>query len=185
MRHPLESIPTDLRRPFFVLSLILTLVVIAAMQSVSRPLSTTAAPSGIISYELARDAATAQAIIDSWDSEVRIRAGFGLGLDYLFLALYSTVIACACAWLAATFRERARPLATVGTLLAWGQLLAAVLDAVENAALLTMLFRPPTPPWPMVAWGCAIVKFGLVLLGFLFALAGGILLLLTPRRRPA
>jgi hypothetical protein len=182
MHHPLESIQTSQRRPFFVLFLILTLIVIIGMQGVSGPLKTAAAPSGIISYELAGDVPTAQAIFDSWDARVRVRVGLNLGLDYLFLALYSTTIACACAWIAGALRKRVRPLASIGLLLAWGQWLAALLDAVENGALLTMLLNVPEQPWPSVAWWCAVLKFALVLLGLFFALVGGISLALKPKR---
>ncbi len=182
MHHPLESIQTSQRRPFFILFLILTLMVIVGMQVVSGPLETAAAPSGIISYELAGDVPTAQAILDSWDSGARVRVGLNLGLDYSFLALYSTSIACACAWIAGALRERLRPLASIGLLLAWGQWVAALLDAVENGALLTMLLDAPAQPWPAVAWWCAVLKFALVLLGLLFALAGGVSLILTPKR---
>jgi hypothetical protein len=174
MRHPLESVSGRHRRPLFATLLILTVIVIGGMQSVSGPLTTEAAPAGIISYEFARDATTAEEIIHSWDALTKVRAGFNLGLDYLFLVLYSTAIGCACAWIAGALRDSVRSLATVGTLLAWGQWLAGLLDAVENYSLLTMLFDIPTSPWPQIAWGCAVVKFSLVFLGLLYAVAGGV-----------
>ncbi len=185
MRHPLESIPTSIRRPLFAVLLLLTLVVMIAMQSVSGPLTTAAAPSGIISFELARDMVAVQTILDSWDAVVQVRAGFSLGLDFFFLALYSTTIGCACAWLAAALRSRTRWLALLGLILAWGQWLAAILDAIENTALLTMLLNAPAAPFPMVAWVCAVIKFGLVLLGLLFVLIAGLWLLVGRRRQPA
>ena len=67
--------------------------------------------------------------------------------------------------------------------LAWGQWLAALLDAIENGALLTMLLDVPAQPWPVVAWWCAIAKFALVLLGLLFVLVGGVSLVVTSKRR--
>jgi hypothetical protein len=181
MYHPLESIQASQRRPFFALCLILTLIVIVGMQVVSGPLETAAAPSGIVSYELAGDVAAAQAILDSWDAGVRVRVGFNLGLDYLFLALYSTAIACACAWIAGALRGRVRPLALMGLTLGWGQWLAALLDAVENGALLTMLLDVPAQPWPAVAWWSAVLKFALVLLGLIYTIVGVILVQYTAR----
>ena len=181
MHHPLESIHITQRRPFFVLLLILTLMVIIGMQAVSGPLTTSASPSGIISYELAGDTPTARAILDSWDAGVRVRVGLNLGLDYLFLVLYSTAIACACAWIGGALRGRARPLASQGSLLAWGAWVAALLDAVENAALLTMLLDAPARPWPAVAWWCAVLKFALVLLGLIYTVLGVILVKYTDR----
>src|SRR5437899_2321809 len=84
----------------------------------------TAAPLGIISFELAGDLATARQMIGSWDEPAREHALLGLGLDFLFLALYSTTIGLACVWAAGVFRTRRWPLAAVGLSLAWGQWLA-------------------------------------------------------------
>ena len=96
-------------------------------------------------------------------------------------ALYSTAIACACAWIAGALRDRARPLALIGWLLGWGQWLAALLDAVENGALLTMLLDVPAQPWPAVARWCAVLKFALVLLGLIYTIVGVILVQYTAR----
>jgi len=174
MRHPFESIPTSQRRAIFIPLLILTLVIMLVLNVVGAPLSTEAAPLGIISYELAGDVSTAQAILDSWDSQTRVRAGFSLGFDYLFLTLYSTAIAIACAWVSGGWRDRARPLAPLGVWLAWGQWLAALLDGVENAVLWGILSDGATSPWPQVARWCAIVKFALVIWGLLYAMVGGV-----------
>jgi hypothetical protein len=182
MRHPLELISPERRRPVFVLLLVLTLTVMVVLQVMGGPLKTGAAPQGIISYELAGDIPTVEMILGSWDPQTRIYAGFNLGLDYLFLVLYSATIACACAWIAGTLRSRSRPLATAGLLLAWGQWLAALLDSIENAALLVLLLGTPTAPWPPIAYWCAVIKFALVLLGLLYVLVGGVWAAVSARR---
>ena len=174
MRHPLESIPAGRRRPLFALLLILTLVVMGVLQSVDGPLRSEVAPQGIVSFELAGDVAAAREILDSWGSQARAHAGFSLGFYFLFLALYSTTIACACAWISAALRDSVRPLALLGLLLAWGQWLAALLDAIEHTALLITLSDVPTSPWPQIAQGCATIKFSLVLLGLSYVTLGGI-----------
>jgi hypothetical protein len=181
MQHPLSLIPSKGRRPIFSLLLLLTALTIGGMQGVSGPLSTEAAPAGIISYEFAGDVPNAQAILDSWDAAVRVRVGLNLGLDFLFLVLYSTAIACACAWIAGALPAAA---ASLGIALAWGQWLAALLDAVENIALLNILLSAPASPWPQIARLCAVFKFALVFLGLLYALMGSIWLVWTARRRP-
>ena len=60
----------------------------------------------------------------------------------------------------------------LGLALAWGQWLAALLDALENVALLRMLRGPETHPWPRVARWSAIPKFALVAAGALYAAVG-------------
>jgi hypothetical protein len=173
VRHPFESIPTGKRRAIFIPLLVLTLAVMFTLNAVGAALGTEAAPLGIISYELAGDVPTAQAILDSWDAQARVRAGFSLGFDYLFLLLYSTAIAIACAWAAGEWRDRGRSWASFGLWLAWGQWLAALLDGVENAALWGILASGPVSPWPQVARWCAVVKFTLVIVGLLYATWGG------------
>jgi hypothetical protein len=142
-----------------------------------QPLITKAAPSGIVSYEFAGDVGTAAQIIDSWDEIARIYAGFNLGLDYLYLLLYSTTIAMALLWLTADLAYRR--ITGLVLLLAWVQWLAAVLDALENYALFTMLVSGPADPWPQVAWWSAAIKFSLVLAGLLVVLVAGLVQLLT------
>jgi hypothetical protein len=172
MRHPLDAIPAGRRRTLFAPLVVLTLGMTAVMAVVDRPLRTSAAPRGIVSFELAGDAATSARIIDSWDERARRYAAFGLGLDFLFLCAYSTSIACACLWAGGVFGARGLALAGAGPPLAWGQWLAALLDAEENSALAVLLLAGVRDPWPRVAWVCASLKFLLVAAGLLYAAAG-------------
>ncbi len=174
MQHPFESIPRDKRRVIFVPLFILTIAVMIILNVVSVPLTTEAAPLGIISFEFAGNVSTAQAILDSWDAQTHVRAGFGLGFDFLFLVLYSTTIACACAWIAGGLRDTAPLLATCGLMLAWDQWLAALLDVIENTGLWITLANGPSATWLQIAWWCAAAKFTLVILGLLYVLFGTI-----------
>lgn len=170
MPHPLTSLqPRTLLRLFWVM-FACTVAVMFVLQIVGRPLQTPAAPQGIVSFEFARTAANAQAMVDSWDAAARIHAGFSLGFDYLFMPLYSTTIGLACLWGGRVLRQRGWRLAALGGWLAWGLWLAALCDAVENVALWRMLEGPVAAPWPGLAWWMATTKFGLILCGFLYFL---------------
>lgn len=182
MQHPFQKIPANRRKPVFVTFLVLTLVVMQVLSTVDEPLKTDAAPQGIISYELAGSVSCAQKILHSWDASAQAHAGFSLGFDYVYLLAYSTAIGLACVWLADALPGRWRRLALLGSWLAWGQWLAALLDAVENAALLTMLFGSVESPWPQVARWCAVPKFALVALGLLYVVLG-IVLQIASRRQ--
>ena len=166
MRHPFEALGADKRKPIFLSLTALTLVVMGVLNATGGPLKTPAAPQGIVSFELAGDGPSAQAILDCWDCQARAHAGFGL----------------ACVWVACVLPSRYRPLAAVGLTLAWGQWLAALLDVVENVALLVILLDSPVAPWPQVALWCAVPKFALVFLGLGYVALGAVVRLVGSHR---
>ncbi len=167
--HPFVWLSPAAQRRAFVLLAVLAAGLMAALQRLGAPLVTAAAPGGIVSFELVGTTAGAQAILDSWDAAARVAAGLSLGLDYLFMPAYAGAIGLGVAQVARGLGPRATRL---GTGLAWGQLLAALLDAVENVALIRLLLGASGGAWPAVARWCAIPKFALVALGLLYLLAG-------------
>lgn len=159
----------------FLVTSILALLVMASLQVLDVPLRTAAAPSGIISYEFARDLEGARRILSSWGPEARVYAGLSLGLDYLFMVTYACALGLGCALVARRLGRWSRGLAALGVVLSWGQWLAAALDAVENYALIRLLLGSERALWPALAYGCALPKFLLVGAGILFIGVGGIL----------
>ena len=111
MKHPLECISSAARKPLFFAFLAGTLVLFAVFQLLDAPLRTSAAPNGIVSFELAGTPFQSQAIIDSWHEMAYLVSSvegepvpgfinhaysfavFGLGIDYLFMPIYSTALA--------------------------------------------------------------------------------------------
>lgn len=175
MTHPLQRLSPPTQKRTLLILAVLSLVMMGAFRIIDRPLQTAAAPSGIVSFELAGTLAAAQAMIASWDQQAQLLAAFGLGLDYLFMPLYATAIALACVVAAGGPLRSRRLLVTVGLLLAWGAWLAALLDAVENYALLRVLLGSEVPAWPAIARWCASLKFLLILAGLAYALLGGVM----------
>jgi len=166
MSHPLTLIPADRRARVFWPLLAATLLITLAFRFIG-PASPT-----IVDYELAGSVDRAASIIGAWREVDRVRAGFSLGFDYLYMPLYSTTIALACLWAAKVSRSGAWN--SIGLALAWGLWLAAVFDAVENLALIVMLFGTPAEPYPAAAAACATLKFGLILSGLLYAAGGAV-----------
>ena len=164
LTHPLNAIPSGKRARVFVPLLIATLVITFLFRFIGP-----ARPS-IVDFELAGSVPKAQAIIDAWNETDRIRAGFSLGFDYLYMPVYSTTIAMACVIAAGGLKRKAWH--TSGLLLAWGLWLAAISDATENLALFTILLGNNAVPYPQVAQICAAIKFGLILVGLLYVIAG-------------
>lgn len=169
MNHPLTFIPTNNRKPLFLSLLFLTLILFAVFRVLDAPLRTAAAPSGIVSYELAGTPAAAQSILDSWDARARLFAAFGLGLDYLFMPSYALTLSLGILLAAG---RHAGAFAKLGAWLGWGALIAPLFDAVENFALWQVLLGDFQALWPSLAAICATVKFILLLLGLAYALLG-------------
>jgi hypothetical protein len=157
---------------------LLAIGLMITLQALNAPLRTDEAPSGIISYELAGDVATAEEILYSWGSEERVYAGISLGLDYLFLFTYAIAIGLACVLLADRLSVRAAFLSTLGIWLAWGMVAAGAFDFVENYGLIRMLIGEGKAWWPVIAYWCAVIKFILVGIGLVYLVVGFIVQLI-------
>lgn len=153
-------------RRWLWLSLAATIVLEVILARLNRPLLTVAAPTGIISFELAQTLERSAAILASWDEAARASARTSLLVDYLFMIAYPATLVLGCLTTAARWPRWGR----VARALATGALVAGALDAVENAALLVQLAEGASAAAALVAWGCAAVKFALVVLAIPVAL---------------
>lgn len=166
--HPLHFLPTSLRKPVFWFSFGLTAACVAVFGILLDPPLKTGVSTGIVSFELARTPEAAAAMVDRWDSRARLFAAFGLGFDFLFMPLYATALSAGLLLAANRLKGNWRALAN---LLGWGVYLAIVFDAVENIALFSILLGSLGANSQIAFW-CASIKFGLLLLGLGYALAG-------------
>ena len=182
-RHPFRWLSESYQKTAFWFLFAFTIVVIVCMQVLGAPLNTEAAPAGIVTFEFARTLSNAQAMIASWGNEGQMYAGLNLGLDYLFMAAYGLTIGLGCVLVARGLAERVKFLTPVGVILAWGPFLAALLDALENYALIRLLLGSTNELWPTMAYWCAGPKFILVGLGLLYMILGAVIIAIT-RKRP-
>jgi hypothetical protein len=174
LRHPFRWISPSAQTHAFIALLAVTLVVMISFQVLGAPLQTDAAPLGIVSFELAGSLPVAQSMLESWGPSGRVYAGVNLGLDYLFLVSYAGSIGLACVLLAQGLSRRIPSLSLADVVLAWAMIASALLDAVENYALIRVLFGSQRELWPVVARWCAIPKFVIVAVGLLFLILGSI-----------
>lgn len=173
MKAPFTFLSPVQRRRWLVGALVLTGVLEVALIGSGAGLQTDAAPWSIVSFEFARTLAEADAMLASWAREgVVTQAAFNLGLDYAFLMAYALALALACVAVVGLIRTRAASYARVGEILAWTPFVAAGLDAVENTALILIVFGSRAEGWLVLAWWCALVKFILVALVILYVLGG-------------
>lgn len=167
--HPFERWP-ERHRGRWLLALVLVYAVVQiAIASVNGPLSTDAAPDGIITLEFAGTPDEATRIVDSWAQEDALdEAGVSLGLDFLYMPLYAAVLA------ALVIAVTRRSGWTVGRTIAWAPFFAAALDVVETIALVRVVDDPSAGGWPAVARGFALGKFVLLIVAVLFIVAAGV-----------
>lgn len=164
--------------PLFISVLLLMLV----MNVVGAPLTTTAAPAGIVSYELAGSVEKTTQIIDSWDTNAQLHAALSLGLDFIFIFLYVLTIMFACSWAGDQLSISRWPLASMAIIIGAGILTAGFFDVVENLILIKLLFGPVSDPYPQFAAICATIKFLLIGIGLIYAFFGGIVWLWNRRK---
>ena len=172
MRHPLSLIRSEGQKKDFIVLFSLTILIMLAMNMIGVSLTTTSAPAGIVSFELAFSPARAQEIINSWSQEGQLRAAFIQGLDFLFPLVYSAALGLGCLLAGRVLLERRKPFTSLGAWLAWALILAAVCDYIENIALVNELFGNVVSPFPEIAGSCAVIKFTLLLLAIAYILYG-------------
>jgi hypothetical protein len=177
-KHPFEWLPIKTQTRAFIVLLMLTLVVMGALQILDSHLKTEASPAGIVSFEFAGNLTNAKHILTSWEPRGTIYAGMSLGLDFLFLFSYAGAIGLGCVLASRGLSQRTKTIFLLGAPLAWGQLCAALLDAVENISLIQVLMGVESPLWPALALWCAIPKFIIVAMGLLYLAVSVVLLMI-------
>ena len=172
--HPFTWLSPAARLPVFVALVVLTFVVLGLMASNGPLKKQGPGKKGIVDFELAGTLDGAQTILDDWGERGKLIAGLNLGMDYLYLVVYSSCISLGCVLVAQALAGRVAFLGPAGIVLAWAQFGAGLLDAVENYALIRLLLGPERAVWPPLARWCAIPKFVVVIAGLAFALIGGV-----------
>jgi hypothetical protein len=176
IQNPFSWVSHAVQKRAFVVLLVSALFLLACLNVLDRPLKTSQAPLGIVSFELAGSLAKAQGMVNSWDTRGKIFAGLSLGLDYLFLVVYGAAIGLACGLVARGLASFSTTFSNIGLLLAWGQIVAALLDGVENYALIQVLLGSGYYLWPVLARLCAVPKFAIVFAGLLYGLGGAVVI---------
>lgn len=163
LSHPLQRLQEQgYKAPFWVL-FGLTVTCTVVLFIVDTPARTRAAPHGMLSFEFAERAEVLAFIVKSWSENTRLYVAFSLGLDYLYLCLYSSTLAIAALWATDLHPDETRTglqtLSRLGPVAAWLAFAAAVFDGLENAALFNLLWPDTAPPWTRFALAFVLLKF--------------------------
>ena len=172
MPDPYNRFSNSVLWPTLLIAFFLSLLLLIAMSLVDRNLKTNSAPRGIVSFELAGNLDKGQQILESWNTQGKMYAALSLGLDYLFLIVYAVFISLSCVRLARRLKSRLPYAATWGMVIGWAQFMAAMLDTIENYALIKLTFGYQHASWPLIARWCAMVKFGIVGVGLTYIVCG-------------
>ena len=103
-------------------------------------------------------------VLQNWDELEKRWAAFSLGLDFLFLIVYSTLLSLLCIRTADDLKS------DLGIWIAWGQWFAALCDAVENISLVGILFDSQIGWLAIVSPTAAFIKFLLMIIGLIYIL---------------
>jgi hypothetical protein len=154
MYQPLDRLTARQLVRAFAVMLCVLIVASVAMLILDRPLRTSGVtPFGMLGLEVAGDADTVQTISGAWrNADLLSVAAFNVGADYLYIPVYPLCLSLGCVY--ASRRVSSKALVTAGLALAWLQWLAGVFDAVENVALLKMIWGNTSPIWPSLARAC-------------------------------
>ena len=180
MKHPLEFIPLNLRKPLFYVFFAMTIAIFGIFNILDQPLRTDVAPNGIVSLELAGTPEKVFQILTSWEPinvqgpaiykmKGYLIAAFGLGFDYLFMPTYALVLSLG---LLLAMGNKKNRYAVFAGWMGWGVFVAALFDAMENYMLWRVLTGDIISPYPEIAAICATIKFILLILGLVTALSG-------------
>ncbi len=172
MSHPFTWIKDELSKKVFIGFAVLATIMWVILAYYGEPLKNNSAPAGIISYEFAWNAENVSEIFDEWGPGGKYLASFHLGLDYLFLAIYAFAIGLGCVLVAKNFQSRSSLLFKIGSAAAWLQIAAALLDALENGMLISLIIGEIKLSYIQIAGISASVKFAFVVFGLLYILIG-------------
>lgn len=138
---------------------------------------------GIVGLEFAGSLGTVEEVQAEWGAHGEYLARLSLWIDFGFMVSYGAFFALA----GVAVREFAasrglRRLAAIGVVAPACAIAAALFDVAENAIWLLVLGGHLGDPAPAIATACASLKFALIAVAILYALAGLIAWLRLRRR---
>lgn len=161
--------------------LILSVALMAIVERQGRGLVTAQAPHGIVSLELAGDGEKTRGIVKEWEVQgLTAKAMGNIRLDFLFIPFYSLGLYMLCGSLATRRPERPD---RKGVRIAFGCLLAGLLDALENTLMQASLRGHVSDTLSLATTLLAASKFVLQGTAVLYILYKTLHLLLTGQSR--
>lgn len=171
MNHPFIPLSRKQHLLWMAIATAATFLLMATQFWANALLANNTAPAGILSFEFAGTFANARLMMHSWDYTAKLRAAFGLGLDFFYLIAYSMTLSLACVYIAKSW-ALFNSFSKAGLIIAWLQWPAALFDSIENVALIALLSDSNLVWLPPLAYWMAAAKFTLVAIALLYLLIG-------------
>ncbi|MGR6033923.1 MAG: hypothetical protein ACU4EQ_08275 [Candidatus Nitrosoglobus sp.] len=129
---------------------------LAGLGIIDSGLQMPSSPNGILSFELCGFTSSCDATLDQWGIKGQQLAMLSLGLDYLFLVIYPSLVCVGLLLVAALVPVQFRNLTT---LLGWVALGAGFADAAENFFLIRIILSGSGASYGVLASTFSVIKF--------------------------
>ncbi len=155
----------------FLLILLLGLFLLTtwALTIFDKPLKTANSPAGIVSFELAKSLDKSEAILTAWDSHAKTFAGLSLEIDFLYILVYTVLLA----FLLFLNNQKFVPSQWFYKICHWliyVVFIAGLFDVIENICLIQLLRGQRDASLSFTAYMAASFKFSILLIVILFLL---------------
>jgi len=175
---PFYKLSLDKQKRNLIFLLIFMIVMVGVMRFFDSELKNNIAPSGIVSFELAKELPQSEMILNSWNDTAKSFANLSMKFDFIFLIVYALFLGLLVHRLNESVWKQGS-IYQLGILICWSILLAAIFDIIENLALMQLLKGHSQQIWSSTAYYFALIKFALLALGVLFILVSLMKLLIS------
>ena len=155
MTGPFARVPAAYRRAVQHTSTAVAVGLLIAITVLGLPLRTDAAPLGLVSLQFAASPDVAARMLDSWVSVLRSRVLWTHGLDLVLPFAYALAVGTAATRAAA----RAASVGPSAQIAAGAVLVAAIMDQVENVAMVLTILDAPSWGSVLITLASATIKF--------------------------
>ncbi|MBX3241102.1 MAG: hypothetical protein KIT80_16465 [Chitinophagaceae bacterium] len=144
-------------------------------------LVTSASPLGILSLELAFSAGKAESIVVTWKDGHSLSFVLNMLLDFFFIPFYGLFFYSVCGFFSEQYKTGI--LQRVAVLLAFGSLIAVLMDLLENLLMLISFYWQVGATGVIVTGIAAVIKFTLVAFCLVYILFSSAYILLKKALR--
>jgi len=160
------------RKKLLILSIVLFVLASIGMGAVDVYMQNEITPYGIISFEFINTIEASNAAIQAWGATGQIATAISVGLDFLYLVMYTSV---GCIFLAITSEKVSAISPSFGKALLTAAYLfpiVGLLDVIENYSLIQLLLGSQDSIWPTTAYYSAMTKFSGLVVALVFVIVG-------------
>lgn len=129
-------------------------------------------PLGIVSFEFISSLPNVNAAMQLWGESGQAAVGFSLGLDYLYVLVYSALFIYCLRNTSEKLSQHNAAFAKIALVLTIVFPVAACCDAIENFSLLKLLLGSQNELWVFVAYYCAAIKFCIIAISLVCIVTG-------------